>query len=115
MTQIDERPDAATEELVARARAAVPTLAAHAEQTERDLRVAPESAVAAAKVGAFALTTPRRYGGVDADITTTVRVLAELGRGCGSTAWVAAVSGDAKRMFPAVHERGGARGVLRRS
>ncbi|WP_197376000.1 acyl-CoA dehydrogenase family protein [Mycolicibacterium baixiangningiae] len=99
MTQIVERQDAVTEELVARARAAVPTLAAHAEQTERDLRVAPESAAAAAEAGAFALSTPRRYGGVEADTTTTVRVVAELGRGCGSTAWVAAVSGDAKRMF----------------
>ncbi|WP_197383650.1 acyl-CoA dehydrogenase family protein [Mycolicibacterium mengxianglii] len=99
MTQIDERHDAATEELVARARAAVPTLDAHAEQTERDLRVAPESAAAAAKAGAYALSTPRRYGGLEADTTTTVRVLAELGRGCGSTAWVAAVSGSAKWMF----------------
>lgn len=99
MTQSDERLDRATEELVARARAAVPTLAAHAAQTERGLRVAPESAAAATESGAFALTTPRRYGGLEADTTTTVRVLAELGRGCGSTAWVAAVSADAKRMF----------------
>lgn len=99
MTQSDHRYGTATEELLARARAAVPTLAAHAEQTERDLRVARESVDAATEAGAFALTTPRRYGGVEADVTTTVRMLAELGRGCGSTAWVAAVSGDAKRMF----------------
>ena len=99
MTQIDERSAAATEQLLARARTAVPTLAAHAEQTERDLRPTAESSRAATEVGAFALTTPRHYGGVEADIETTARVLAELGRGCGSTAWVAAVSGDAKRMF----------------
>ncbi|MET0456975.1 MAG: acyl-CoA dehydrogenase family protein [Mycobacterium sp.] len=99
MTQATERQDATAEELVARARAAVPTLAAHAEQTDRGARVAPESVAAAAEAGAFALTTPRRYGGLEADTTTTVRVLAELGRGCGSTAWVAGISADAKRLF----------------
>jgi alkylation response protein AidB-like acyl-CoA dehydrogenase len=99
MTQIDQLGSAATEAVVARAHAAVPILAAHAEQTERDLRMAPESVKAAANAGAFALTTPRRYGGLGANIATAVQVLAELGRGCGSTAWVAAISANVKHGF----------------
>jgi hypothetical protein len=44
MTRQGECHGAAAEWLVARARAAVPTLAAHADQTERDRRVAhPEA------------------------------------------------------------------------
>ena len=99
MTEIDERQDAAIEELVARARAAVPTLAAHADQTERNVRVAAESLFAATQVGAFAMTTPSRYGGLDVDTLTMARVLIELGRGCGSTAWFAGNSCSAKRIY----------------
>ncbi|GAS95958.1 uncharacterized protein RMCC_2924 [Mycolicibacterium canariasense] len=99
MTQIDQSNAAAMEAVVARARAAVPTLAAYAEQTERALRMAPESVAAAAEAGAFALTTPRRFGGIDADTATAVQVLIELGRGCGSTAWVAAISAGVKYGF----------------
>jgi alkylation response protein AidB-like acyl-CoA dehydrogenase len=50
-------------------------------------------------VGAFAVTTPARFGGLDADNRTMVRVFAELGAGCPSTSWLAAVSATAKSMF----------------
>jgi alkylation response protein AidB-like acyl-CoA dehydrogenase len=55
------------------------------------------AALAAARdTGAFALATPRRHGGPEADLTTRVQVLAELGRGCPSTAWIAATTAEAK-------------------
>jgi alkylation response protein AidB-like acyl-CoA dehydrogenase len=46
--------------------------------------------------GAFALSAPRDSGGVEADLTTRVRVLAELGRACPSTAWVVATTAETK-------------------
>jgi alkylation response protein AidB-like acyl-CoA dehydrogenase len=99
MTQTDQSRNAATETLLSRARAAVPTLAAHAEQTERDMRMSQQSLAAAADAGAFALTTPRRHGGEETTITTAVQVLTELGRGCGSTAWVAGISASVKDLL----------------
>lgn len=96
-TQVTGVP--AAEKLLADARAAVPVLLEHAERTERERRIAPESLAAVREAGIFALGTPYEFGGVTADRVTTVRVLAELGRGCPSTAWVAAASADAKRFF----------------
>lgn len=56
-----------------------------------------DAAVAAARgAGVLALGTPRRHGGLEADLTTRVRVLAELGRGCPSTAWITATTAEAK-------------------
>ncbi|MET7990740.1 acyl-CoA dehydrogenase family protein [Amycolatopsis sp. NPDC005232] len=87
------------EALVAKARAAVPVLAMHAAAAEEQCRISPESIEALREAGAFALTTPREFGGLGANLVTTVRVLSELGRGCPSSAWVAAVSAEAKNHF----------------
>ncbi|KQC40360.1 hypothetical protein UK82_01435 [Frankia sp. ACN1ag] len=84
--------------MLERARAAVPTLSEHAARTERDLRPAPESVAAVRQAGLFALTVPRDAGGLDVDLRTFVGVVAELGRGCPSTAWVTAFSAGAKMM-----------------
>lgn len=49
----------------------------------------PESSVAAVRDhGLVPLTVPRDYGGHDATLLTTCRVIEELGRGCTSTALV---------------------------
>jgi alkylation response protein AidB-like acyl-CoA dehydrogenase len=45
------------------------------------------------------LGVERSDGGIDADLTTRVRFLGELGRGCPSTAWVAATTAEAKRLL----------------
>ncbi|WP_236795012.1 acyl-CoA dehydrogenase family protein [Amycolatopsis sp. GM8] len=87
------------EALVAKARAAVPVLAAHAAAAEERCRISPESTEKLRELGAFALTTPREFGGLGADLVTKVRVLSELGRGCPSSAWVAAVSAETKTTF----------------
>jgi len=101
MTTTDVRsPDAET--VVAAARSAVPVLREHAERAERDRRIPAESVAALRNAGAFALATPARFGGLDADMVTLARVLSELGRGCPSSAWLAAVTVDAERHFSAV-------------
>jgi alkylation response protein AidB-like acyl-CoA dehydrogenase len=40
----------------------------------------------------FRLRTPQRFGGFEADIRTYMDVVTELGRGCGSTSWIAFIS-----------------------
>ncbi|WP_113698802.1 acyl-CoA dehydrogenase family protein [Nonomuraea lactucae] len=84
--------------LLRRAREAVPTLAANAAQTERDLRPTDESMAAVRQAGLLALTVPQDAGGLDVDLRTLVRVTAELGQGCASTAWVTSLSAAAKKL-----------------
>jgi alkylation response protein AidB-like acyl-CoA dehydrogenase len=81
------------------ARAAAERLAAEAAATERDRRVTDASVAAARAAGAFALGVRRSDGGIDADLTTRVRFLGELGRGCPSTAWIAATTSEGKRLL----------------
>lgn len=76
------------EVLVERARALVPLLREHAMEAERSGRV-PESCLEALqRARLLELFKPRRYGGLEASLRTSSEVQAELGRGCGSTAWV---------------------------
>ncbi|MFI6663154.1 acyl-CoA dehydrogenase family protein [Streptomyces sp. NPDC050523] len=89
-------------ELLERARSAIPTLAARAEQTERRLRPDPDSIAAVRQAGLFALTVPRHAGGFEASLRGQVGVLAQLGAACTSTAWVTALSGTVKNMFAPV-------------
>ena len=100
MTTTDVRPPHA-ESLIAAARGAVPVLREHAGRAERDRRVPAESTAALRAAGAFGLATPARFGGAGAGLATSARVLCELGRGCPSSAWLAAVSADAERHFSA--------------
>ncbi|WP_306215980.1 acyl-CoA dehydrogenase family protein [Actinoplanes sp. RD1] len=83
-------------ELLDAARKTVPTLAANAARTERELRPAPESAAAVREAGLFALRTSKDAAGHDVDLRTLVEVLAELGSGCPSTAWVVGLCASAK-------------------
>jgi alkylation response protein AidB-like acyl-CoA dehydrogenase len=98
-TDLDVAHAADTADPWERARRARAVLAANAAVTEERGRPTTESLAAAREVGAFALTTPARFGGLDADNRTMVRVFAELGAGCPSTSWLAAVSATAKSMF----------------
>ncbi|MEV5410836.1 acyl-CoA dehydrogenase family protein [Thermopolyspora sp. NPDC052614] len=60
----------------------------HAEEADRNGRVAPESLEAVSASGGFALGTPAAFGGAGADAETVSRFLASLGRACPSTAWI---------------------------
>jgi alkylation response protein AidB-like acyl-CoA dehydrogenase len=81
----------AREQLVQRASELVPLLKKHAAWSEENRRIHEESIEALADVGIFRMRAPARYGGYESDTRTLVDVAAELGRGDGSTAWVASV------------------------
>ena len=77
------------DDLVARAAALRPLLAANAERTDRDRGVPTENMTALGEAGLLSLLQPARLGGIETDFRTLLEVSRELGRGCGSTAWVA--------------------------
>jgi alkylation response protein AidB-like acyl-CoA dehydrogenase len=81
----------AREQLVQRASELVPLLKQHAAWSEENRRIHEESIEALADAGIFRMRAPARYGGYESDTRTLVDVAAELGRGDGSTAWVASV------------------------
>ncbi len=78
----------ADKELVARARALAPGLAARASECESTRRVPDASIQEIKQAGLFRLLQPKAFGGHEADFSTYVQVAIELGRGCASTAWV---------------------------
>lgn len=91
MTTTDHHRAHDTDALVDDVRALVPQLRARAETCERERRLVDDNLEALASCGAFSLTVPHRYGGLELDLPAQVRVLAALGAGCGSTAWVASL------------------------
>jgi alkylation response protein AidB-like acyl-CoA dehydrogenase len=63
----------------------------HAEEADR-LRRLPDATVHALRdTGLCRLMIPGRFGGFQTDIHTYIAVMAEIGRGCGATAWVASL------------------------
>jgi 3-hydroxy-9,10-secoandrosta-1,3,5(10)-triene-9,17-dione monooxygenase len=89
MTTKADAPDIT--ELLARAEKIRPTLERNAEDTDT-LRRLPDEIVAALKeTGLCRLMVPKRFGGYETDIHTYIQVMSELGRGCGSTSWVASL------------------------
>lgn len=77
--------------LIDRAASIRPLLERNAELTD-SLRRLPDEVVAALRqTGLCRLMVPRRLGGYETSIRTYITVMAELGRGCGSTAWVASL------------------------
>jgi alkylation response protein AidB-like acyl-CoA dehydrogenase len=81
-------PEIATrDELLRRAAALVPVLAERAQQAEQLRRIPDETVADLTSAGLLRIANPDRYGGHRLDYDTVVEVGAELGRGCGSTAW----------------------------
>src|SRR5688572_24788614 len=77
--------------LVAQAAAIRPILEQNAEMTDAGRRLADGNVRALRDAGLCRLMVPRRFGGYQTSIRTYVEVMAEIGRGCGSTAWVASL------------------------
>src|SRR5436190_6261314 len=78
-------------DLIERAASLRPILERNAEEADR-LRRLPDTTVQALKdTGLCRLMVPKRFGGYETDIHTYIAVMAEIGRGCGSTAWVASL------------------------
>jgi 3-hydroxy-9,10-secoandrosta-1,3,5(10)-triene-9,17-dione monooxygenase len=66
-------------------------LARNAVQAEHDRRLPEENVRALQAANLFKIMTPQRWGGYGAPLTTAIRTFAELGKGCGSTGWVAMI------------------------
>ena len=87
-----EGQKALREGLVAKASALVPLLRAKAADTERERRLPDEILTAMDKAQLFRLRAPKRFGGFEGDLRAYMDVVTELGRGCGSTAWIGFIS-----------------------
>ncbi len=74
-------------ELVRRARDLVPRMRKLARRTETLRRIPEETIQALHATGAMRAAQPERYGGLGLPFDVVFDVAAELGRGCGSTAW----------------------------
>ncbi|MGW2297945.1 acyl-CoA dehydrogenase family protein [Streptomyces violaceorubidus] len=97
------QPSAA--ELVDQARELVPVLRAHAEEADRTGEM-PETVVSALREAGFlSLQVPSALGGPGADFRTAFDVFTELGRGCGSSAWLAMVLSGGAYMASLLGER----------
>lgn len=85
-------PGAVLQSLIARARELAPILRERAPAAEALRRLPEESARDFAAAGFFKIFQPARYGGYELDYGPTQLALGnELGRGCGSSAWVFSV------------------------
>jgi 3-hydroxy-9,10-secoandrosta-1,3,5(10)-triene-9,17-dione monooxygenase len=77
--------------LLQQAEAIRPILERNAEQTDALRRLPDENVRALTESGLCRLMVPRRFGGHQTSIRTYAEVTAEIGRGCGSTAWVSSL------------------------
>lgn len=87
MTTISPAEAVTRDELLARASALVPILAQRAQLTEELRRIPDETIDDLTRAGLLRIANPTRFGGYGLDYDTVLEVAAELGRGCGSTAW----------------------------
>jgi 3-hydroxy-9,10-secoandrosta-1,3,5(10)-triene-9,17-dione monooxygenase len=80
-------------EIIARARALIPALAARAEQSARERRLPKETIDDLHRAGLFRVLQPRRWGGYELDILTYFETQMALAEGDMSVAWVYGVVG----------------------
>lgn len=76
------------QELIERARRLVPALRERAPHAEELRRLPDTTQQDLIHSGLYRIYLPRAYGGYELDYQLQVDIAAELGRGCGSTAWV---------------------------
>ncbi|MDE0059626.1 MAG: acyl-CoA dehydrogenase family protein [Defluviicoccus sp.] len=80
--------DGLHDELVGRARDLVPVLRERAAIPDRIRTIPRETHEAFTDAGFYRILQPARYGGHETGLATLIDIAAELGRGCGSSAWV---------------------------
>ncbi|MFM9885334.1 MAG: acyl-CoA dehydrogenase family protein [Burkholderiales bacterium] len=88
----EERARAGLATLVERSRKLVPVLKDRAAKTAKLRRLPDETVADLHDAGVFRCLQPRRVGGWELDYGCQLEIAAELGRGCGSTAWVAVLA-----------------------
>ena len=86
-TRVLNTASVSREELLGRASALVPALKERAARAEQLRRIPPETVNDIVATGLLRVGNPDRFGGVGLDFDAILDVAAELGRGCGSTAW----------------------------
>lgn len=79
-------------ELVAQAAKIVPLLRSNGPKADETRRLPDASLSALEGAGLFRICSPKRFGGYEGNIRTYMDAIAEVGRGCGSAAWVAFIS-----------------------
>jgi 3-hydroxy-9,10-secoandrosta-1,3,5(10)-triene-9,17-dione monooxygenase len=82
-----------SDEIIARARAMIPTLIKRAPSGERERRLPKETIAEMQAAGLFKVLQPRRWGGYEMDMGTYFEVQMALGEGDMSVAWVYGVVG----------------------
>jgi alkylation response protein AidB-like acyl-CoA dehydrogenase len=92
-------------ELLARATAFVPRLRARARAAEADRRLPEETIEELQEAQLFEIQKPARFGGFELGLVEFVELVAMLGRGCGSTAWVYGVTAERAWLVAKFSER----------
>ncbi|CAB4938309.1 unannotated protein [freshwater metagenome] len=82
------------EEVIMRARDMVPALRERRLETKALRRLPDATAEELRANGLLNLRLPREHGGIEIDNQTYAAVIAELARGCGSTAWTVGIIND---------------------
>jgi 3-hydroxy-9,10-secoandrosta-1,3,5(10)-triene-9,17-dione monooxygenase len=75
------------DEAMRRARECVPLLRSRAQKCEEARVLLPENEKLLHETGLFRFHQPRRFGGMELPFVAVVDIVAELARGCPSTAW----------------------------
>jgi alkylation response protein AidB-like acyl-CoA dehydrogenase len=75
--------------LLERAAAMVPALRERSAHCEQLRRIPPETVDDFRKAGFMRISQPKRFGGYDFTVDVAAQVAKEIGRGCGSSAWMA--------------------------
>jgi alkylation response protein AidB-like acyl-CoA dehydrogenase len=91
-------------ELLRRARELVPVLRQRAAETEARRQLLPETLADFRRLELLRAVRPKRYGGFEIGLDELMAIISEIGRGCGSSAWVYGVYCDHNitlGMFPA--------------
>lgn len=76
------------DDLIVRVRAMAPDLQAREDAAEAARKVPVETLAELRESGLFRAFQPARYGGLELDLDLLLRTGIELGRACGSSAWV---------------------------
>jgi alkylation response protein AidB-like acyl-CoA dehydrogenase len=86
---IDLRSVPSPEELIARARAMIPTLRQRSKHCEDLRRIPPETFEEFRSAGLLRTAQPTQFQGYGYGIDVVAELAMEVGRGCGSSAWMA--------------------------
>ena len=93
------------EQLLTRVRGLVPRLRERAQAAEEARRVPAESMRELLDAQLFEIQKPAAFGGYELGLVEFVELVAQLGRGCGSTAWVYGVTAERAWLLAKFPER----------